>query len=144
MTYAGLDIGSRTIVLVEFDEGLKDYAILDTGPNPVDRCQRLLDGKTYRRVVATGYGRHLAAATLAARGGLRDQGLRGGSQASLPGLPHGHRRGRAGLQGDPPVRGRGRPEVRDERPLRRRHRPLPGGDGEGAGAGHRRSWATTP
>jgi predicted CoA-substrate-specific enzyme activase len=65
MTYAGLDIGSRTIVLVEFHEGLKDYAILDTGPDPVHRCQRLLDGKTYQRVVATGYGRHLATATLA-------------------------------------------------------------------------------
>jgi (R)-2-hydroxyacyl-CoA dehydratese activating ATPase len=65
MTYAGLDIGSRTIVLVEFNEGLKDCAILDTGPDPVRRCQRLLRGKTYRRVVATGYGRHLATATLA-------------------------------------------------------------------------------
>ena len=65
MTYAGLDIGSRTIVLVELDEGLKDWAILDTGPDPVQRCQRLLHGKTYRRVVATGYGRHLATAALA-------------------------------------------------------------------------------
>ena len=65
MTYAGLDIGSRTIVLVEFHEGLRDYAILDTGPDPVHRCQRLLDGKTYQRVVATGYGRHLATTTLA-------------------------------------------------------------------------------
>jgi len=65
MTYAGLDIGSRTIVLVEFDEGLKDYAILDTGPNPIQRCQQLLDGKTYRGLVATGYGRHLAATAFA-------------------------------------------------------------------------------
>jgi len=65
MTYAGLDIGSRTIVLVEFAEGLKDFVILETGPNPLDRCQRLLSGKTYRRVVATGYGRHLAAAVVA-------------------------------------------------------------------------------
>ena len=65
MTYAGLDIGSRTIVLVEFDERLKDLVILDTGPNPIHRCQRLLERRTYRGVVATGYGRHLAAATLA-------------------------------------------------------------------------------
>ena len=65
MTYAGLDIGSRTIVLVELDEGLKDFVILDTGPNPLQRCQALLDGRTYRNVVATGYGRHLAAATFA-------------------------------------------------------------------------------
>jgi predicted CoA-substrate-specific enzyme activase len=64
MTYAGLDIGSRTIVLVELGERLKDLVILDAGPNPLYRCQALLAGKTYRRVVATGYGRHLAAATL--------------------------------------------------------------------------------
>ena len=65
MTYAGLDIGSRTIVLVELDEGLKDFVILDTGPNPLQRCQALLDGRTYRSVVATGYGRQLAATTFA-------------------------------------------------------------------------------
>jgi len=65
MTYAGLDIGSRTIVLVELDEKLRDFVILDTGPDAMHRCQRLLDGRTFRRVVATGYGRHLAAATVA-------------------------------------------------------------------------------
>ena len=65
MTYAGLDIGSRTIVLVQFGERVKDFVILDTGSSPLDRCRRLLAGKTYRRLVATGYGRHLAAASLA-------------------------------------------------------------------------------
>jgi predicted CoA-substrate-specific enzyme activase len=60
VTYAGLDIGSRTIVLVEFDERLKEFVVLDTGPNPLDRCRRLLAGKRYSRLVATGYGRHLA------------------------------------------------------------------------------------
>jgi predicted CoA-substrate-specific enzyme activase len=65
MTYAGLDIGSRTIVLAEFDEGLRDYAIVDTGPNPADRCRHLMDGRTYQCVVATGYGRHLATSAFA-------------------------------------------------------------------------------
>jgi predicted CoA-substrate-specific enzyme activase len=65
MTYAGLDIGSRTIVLVELGEGPNDFVIADAGPNPLDRCRRLLAGKRYSRLVATGYGRHLAAATLA-------------------------------------------------------------------------------
>ncbi len=65
MTYAGLDIGSRTIVLVELGDKMNDFAIADTGPNPLDRCQGLLAGRTYSRLVATGYGRHLAAATLA-------------------------------------------------------------------------------
>jgi predicted CoA-substrate-specific enzyme activase len=63
MTCAGLDIGSRTIVLAEIGERLEDFAIADTGPNPSVRCKQLLAGKTYERVVATGYGRHLAAAT---------------------------------------------------------------------------------
>ncbi len=65
MTCAGLDIGSRTIVLVELDGERNDFVIADTGPNPLDRCQRLLAGKRYSRLVATGYGRHLAAATIA-------------------------------------------------------------------------------
>jgi len=59
---AGLDIGSRTIALVELEAGrIADFAVLDTGVNPLDQCQRLLSGKEYVRLVATGYGRHLAA-----------------------------------------------------------------------------------
>lgn len=65
MTYAGLDIGSRTIVLVEFDGGIRDSRIIDSGPNPLQRCESLLAGRTYQRVVATGYGRRLAAGTIA-------------------------------------------------------------------------------
>ena len=66
MTCAGLDIGSRTIALVELDERLDGWVVVDTGPNPLQRCQRLLRGKTYRRMVVTGYGRHLAAPAFAA------------------------------------------------------------------------------
>jgi predicted CoA-substrate-specific enzyme activase len=63
---AGLDIGSRTIALVELEEGqIADFAVLDTGVNPLERCQGLLSGKEYARQVATGYGRHLAAAHFA-------------------------------------------------------------------------------
>jgi predicted CoA-substrate-specific enzyme activase len=66
MTYAGLDIGSRTIALVELDERPEGWVVVDTGPNPLQRCRRLLRGKTYRRMVVTGYGRHLAAPAFAA------------------------------------------------------------------------------
>jgi len=63
---AGLDIGSRTISLVELEEGrITDFAVLDTGVNPLERCRGLLSGKEYARLVATGYGRHLAAAHFA-------------------------------------------------------------------------------
>lgn len=65
MTYAGLDIGSRTIVLVELSERLEHFDIVDSGPNPLQRCEALLAAKAYRRLVATGYGRHLARAALA-------------------------------------------------------------------------------
>jgi len=60
MTYAGLDIGSRTIVLVELDGEIKDFRVIDAGPNPLQRCQALVAGKAYTRLVATGYGRRLA------------------------------------------------------------------------------------
>jgi len=65
MTYAGLDIGSRTIILVEFDGGIRDYRIVDAGTNPLQRCEGLLAGRSYRRLVATGYGRRLAEGSLA-------------------------------------------------------------------------------
>ena len=65
MTYAGLDIGSRTIVLVEFDGGIRDFRIVDAGSNPLQRCESLLAGRAYERIVATGYGRRLAAGSLA-------------------------------------------------------------------------------
>lgn len=60
MTYAGLDIGSRTIVLVEFDGEVKDFHVIDAGPNPLQRCEALVTGRAYARLVATGYGRRLA------------------------------------------------------------------------------------
>jgi len=64
MICAGLDVGSRTIVLVMLDGDILDSAILDTGVNPLRRCQKLLAGKGYERMVLTGYGRHLVAPTV--------------------------------------------------------------------------------
>ncbi|TEU04509.1 MAG: 3-hydroxyacyl-ACP dehydratase, partial [Dehalococcoidia bacterium] len=64
MICAGLDVGSRTIVLVMLDGDILDSAILDTGVNPLRRCQELLAGKGYERLVVTGYGRHLVAPTV--------------------------------------------------------------------------------
>ena len=64
MIYAGLDVGSRTIVLVAMDEGIVDSAILETGVNPLRRCQELLAARSYERLVVTGYGRHLVSTAL--------------------------------------------------------------------------------
>jgi predicted CoA-substrate-specific enzyme activase len=62
MTVAGLDIGSRTIALVEWDGVRVTRAeVVDTGTDPLGNARRLLAGRSYEHLVATGYGRHLAA-----------------------------------------------------------------------------------
>ena len=59
---AGLDIGSRTIALVEWNgERVARAEVVDTGTDPVGNARALVEGRTYRRLVATGYGRQLAA-----------------------------------------------------------------------------------
>ena len=61
MLTAGLDIGSRTIALVEWDgrQMLRETVVF-TGVDPAANSRQLLDGRSYDRLVATGYGRHLA------------------------------------------------------------------------------------
>jgi predicted CoA-substrate-specific enzyme activase len=62
MLVAGLDIGSRTIALVEWDgERIVRSKVVDTGTNPVERARALMENRNYAHLVATGYGRHLAA-----------------------------------------------------------------------------------
>lgn len=62
MLTAGLDIGSRTIALVEWDgERVVREEVAFTGTDPFANAQSLMNGHTYDRLVATGYGRHLAA-----------------------------------------------------------------------------------
>jgi len=67
MIHAGLDVGSRTIALVVLDGDTVDSTVVDTGVNPLHRCQKLLNDKKYRQMVVTGYGRHLIATTLESR-----------------------------------------------------------------------------
>lgn len=58
---AGLDIGSRTIAYVEWDgEQVVTAQVVDTGTNPVGNARALTQGRACDRLVATGYGRHLA------------------------------------------------------------------------------------
>jgi len=59
---AGLDIGSRSLELVLMQEGeLLDYRRLPTTYDPLGQCRRILEGLKWDRLVATGYGRELAA-----------------------------------------------------------------------------------
>ncbi len=61
MLTAGLDIGSRTIALVEWDgERVTRQEVVFTGTDPLANSKALMSGKHYDRVAATGYGRHLA------------------------------------------------------------------------------------
>jgi predicted CoA-substrate-specific enzyme activase len=62
MSVAGLDIGSRTIALVAWDgEQIVHAEVADTGTDPLGNARLLLAGHTFDRLVATGYGRYLAA-----------------------------------------------------------------------------------
>jgi predicted CoA-substrate-specific enzyme activase len=59
---AGLDVGSRTIAVVEWDgQEIVRTEVVDTGTDPLGNARALLEGRTHERLVATGYGRHLAA-----------------------------------------------------------------------------------
>jgi predicted CoA-substrate-specific enzyme activase len=65
-TVAGVDLGSRTtkVVILE-DHNLAAFRITDTGPDMTARALALLEGYQPARIIATGYGRHLAAAEFA-------------------------------------------------------------------------------
>ena len=63
MRIIGLDIGSRTVKRVVLDHGaVVDWAVAPNSHDPLEICDRLLDGQRADRVVATGYGRNLFAA----------------------------------------------------------------------------------
>jgi (R)-2-hydroxyacyl-CoA dehydratese activating ATPase len=65
MIYAGLDVGSRTIKLVLFDCGKIIHSdVVDSGLKPLDRCRRLLAGRSFDKLMVTGYGRDLVAPEL--------------------------------------------------------------------------------
>ena len=64
--FAGLDLGSRTTKLVVLEGGeVAAFKITDTGPDMTARALALLEGFSPARIVATGYGRNLAAAEFA-------------------------------------------------------------------------------
>jgi len=63
---AGVDLGSRTTkVVVMQDRRVVGSALTDTGPDMTARALRLLEPYHPARIAATGYGRHLAAASFA-------------------------------------------------------------------------------
>jgi predicted CoA-substrate-specific enzyme activase len=64
--FAGLDVGSRTTKLVVFDGAVREAVVVPTGVNPLERSRELLAGRTFERLVVTGYGRHLVAPVLGA------------------------------------------------------------------------------
>ncbi|MBC7228783.1 MAG: 3-hydroxyacyl-ACP dehydratase [Actinobacteria bacterium] len=68
MAIGGLDIGSRTIALVEVEDGeLRWGKVVATTFDPLEQCRQLLADRSFEVLVATGYGRHLAQANFADR-----------------------------------------------------------------------------
>jgi len=61
MRFAGIDIGSRTIELVIVNEAgqIVESRQADTGFNPQMEAGKLINGVSYDRIMATGYGRNL-------------------------------------------------------------------------------------
>jgi predicted CoA-substrate-specific enzyme activase len=59
--FAGIDIGSRTIELVVVDEAgqIKAGFQADTGFDPITEAKKMVDGVSFDRIMATGYGRNL-------------------------------------------------------------------------------------
>lgn len=59
--HIGIDIGSRCIKVVALgNDGIEDFQVTDTGFNPHDRSLELLKPYNAKRIIATGYGRHIA------------------------------------------------------------------------------------
>ena len=60
--YIGVDLGSRTVKMAVWDgERLVDYRIAASGFEPHRQAEEMIGRHRPTRVVATGYGRHLAA-----------------------------------------------------------------------------------
>ena len=61
MRFAGIDIGSRTIELVVVDDAGEIVCSLqtDTGFDPMVEAKKLINGVSYDRIMATGYGRNM-------------------------------------------------------------------------------------
>jgi predicted CoA-substrate-specific enzyme activase len=61
MTFAGIDIGSRTIELVVVDKAgqIKARLQADTGFDPITEAKKMVNGVRFDRIMATGYGRNL-------------------------------------------------------------------------------------
>lgn len=62
MISAGIDIGSRTIKVVLFENQKIIFSkVVDNTFNPMETCKSILQGLSYHTITATGYGRHLFA-----------------------------------------------------------------------------------
>jgi (R)-2-hydroxyacyl-CoA dehydratese activating ATPase len=60
---AGIDVGSRYIKLAVLENGTVRYYREETGYDPLRVCEKLIDHVRPDRMLATGYGRHLLAAS---------------------------------------------------------------------------------
>jgi predicted CoA-substrate-specific enzyme activase len=61
MRFVGIDIGSRTIELVVVNDvgEIKASCQADSGFDPITEAKKMVDGVSFDRIMATGYGRNL-------------------------------------------------------------------------------------
>lgn len=87
-SFAGIDIGSRTIELVVVDElgELVKSLKADTGFDPMSEARHLLDGIAFKRIIATGYGRNLFELSFDAPTVTEIKAHARGVQAVIPGV----------------------------------------------------------
>ena len=57
----GIDLGSRTIKIAALEDGkLVDQHLAESGFDPYRQSMAMIEKYTPRKIIATGYGRHLA------------------------------------------------------------------------------------
>ena len=134
MRHAGIDIGSRTIELVVLENGhIVESGQTDTGFDPMARARELLNGASFDRIMATGYGRNLFEIAFDAPTVTEIKAYGVGVHSLIPGAEnHPGYRG-TGQQGHLPERNGRREEIRNERPLCRGDGKIPGDHGPNPG-----------
>jgi predicted CoA-substrate-specific enzyme activase len=87
MRFAGIDIGSRTIEFVVVENGqILETKQTDTSFDPMARVRELMRERTYDRIIATGYGRHLFEVSFDAPTVTEIKAYAEGAHALFPGV----------------------------------------------------------
>ena len=134
MRHAGIDIGSRSIELVVLENGhIVESGQTDTGFDPMARARELLNGASFDRIMATGYGRNLFEIAFDAPTVTEIKAYGVGVHSLIPGAETILDIGGQDSKAISLNRSRRREKIRNERPLRRGNGKIPGDHGPNPG-----------